>query len=151
MTVATVILKPEEIEKMSPVFRAELLRVLQNGLEVWRQWLEVSTTNLANIDTTRTSEGEPYRRKDVVFQTVHLCKPWGSVILVEAVRVVDDPAPFVRRFEPGHPDAQEDGYVNYPNMDLKRELANITAAARGYEASIAAIKIIFKTTVIPRP
>lgn len=141
-TVTPVILKTEEIARMSPAVRTEFLQVLQDGLDAWRQWAEVTTNNIANMDTTRTSEGNPYRRKTVVFQTVHLCKPGPSVVLVEAIRVVDAPSPFVMSFEPGHPDAQSDGYVRYPNLDLDREIANLTTAAYGYIATIEAIHTI---------
>lgn len=141
-TVAPAILKPEEIARMSPALRAEFLQVLQDGLDAWRQWADVSATNIANIDTTRTAEGTPYRRKAVVFQIVRLCKPGPSVVLLEAVRVVDAAGPFDMRYEPGHPDAREDGYVRYPNVFVDREMANLMAAARGYIASIEAIRAI---------
>jgi flagellar basal-body rod protein FlgC len=109
--------------------------------------VEVSSSNLANSQTTRTPEGGPYRRKDVVFQTTPFKESLGlamdnSVDGVEVSDVLDDPRPFDRRYEPGHPDADAQGYVAYPNVNTLEEMTNLVEASRSYEANLSAIAIV---------
>ena len=123
------------------------LDVNASGLTAQRQRVEVSSANLANSQTTRTEEGGAYRRKDVVFQTASFQDSLGSAINqgvqgVEVSGILDDSRPFDRRYEPGHPDADKDGYVSYPNVNAMEEMANLVEAARSYEANIAAIGIV---------
>ncbi len=119
-----------------------------SAMTAQRQRVEVSTTNLANARTTRTEEGGPYRRQDVVFkatpfeQTLDAARGGWSPRGVEVVEVVDDPTDFIRSFEPGHPDANEEGYVLYPNVSTMREMANLAGAARSYQANISAISVL---------
>jgi flagellar basal-body rod protein FlgC len=118
-----------------------------SGLSAQRKRVELSSSNLANSQTTRTAEGGPYRRKDVVFQTNSFEESLGSfmgegVTGVEASDVVEDPRPFDRRYEPGHPDADADGYVAYPNVNVMEEMANLVEGSRSYEANLAAINIV---------
>jgi len=110
--------------------------------------LEVLSSNIANINSTRTPEGGPYRRRDVVFQAKPVGEKFDEVLAsaagntaagVEVVKVVEDPSPFIEKFEPGHPDAGPDGYVKYPNVDVVSEMVNVQEAARAYEANIAVI------------
>jgi len=123
------------------------LDVNASGLAAQRKRVEVSSSNLANSQTTRTEEGGPYRRKDVVFQTSSFQESLGAAMGggvegVEVSDVVNDPRPFDRRYEPGHPDADKDGYVSYPNVNVMEEMANLVEASRSYEANIAAISIV---------
>ena len=123
------------------------LDVNASGLTAQRQRVEVSSANLANSQTTRTEEGGAYRRKDVVFQTSSFQDSLGTALNegvqgVEVSGLVEDTRPFDRRFEPGHPDADKDGYVNYPNVNGMEEMANLVEASRSYEANIAAIGIV---------
>src|SRR6185503_143869 len=122
------------------------LRINASGLTAQRQRVEVSSSNLNNSDTTRTAEGGAYRRKDVVFQSTTFGQTFESVnggaSGVEVVDVVDDMRPFDRRFDPGHPDADKEGYVDYPNVNSMEEMANLVSAARSYEANLAAINIV---------
>lgn len=123
------------------------LDVNASGLTAQRKRVEVSSSNLANSQTTRTNEGGPYRRKDVVFQTTSFKESLGTAIDsgvegVEVSELVDDPRPFDRRYEPGHPDADKEGYVAYPNVNVMEEMANLVEASRSYEANIAAIGIV---------
>jgi flagellar basal-body rod protein FlgC len=108
--------------------------------------VEVSSSNLANSETTRTAEGGAYRRKDVVFQSTSFGQTFeaaqGGASGVEVTDVVDDMRPFDRRFEPGHPDADTEGYVSFPNVNSMEEMANLVSAARSYEANLAAIAIV---------
>ena len=118
-----------------------------SGLTAQRKRVEVSSSNLANSQTTRTAEGGPYRRKDVVFttdsfdETLNIVMDSG-VAGVEVSQVVEDPRPFDRRYEPGHPDADAEGYVAYPNVNVMEEMANLVEGSRSYEANLAAISIV---------
>jgi flagellar basal-body rod protein FlgC len=123
------------------------LDVNASGLTAQRKRVELSSSNLANSQTTRTPEGGAYRRKDVVFQTSSFEDSLGAAMDkgvqgVEVSDIVDDPRPFDRRYEPGHPDADKEGYVSYPNVNVLEEMANLVDAARSYEANIAAIGIV---------
>jgi len=123
------------------------LDVNASGLTAQRKRVELSSSNLANSQTTRTQEGGPYRRKDVVFQTSSFEDSLGAAMGngvqgVEVSDIVDDPRPFDRRYEPGHPDADKEGYVSYPNVSVLEEMTNLMEAARSYEANIAAIGIV---------
>ena len=121
------------------------LDVNATGLTAQRKRVEVTSSNLANSQTTRTDEGGPYRRKDVVFQTFKQSLGMAiddGVEGVEVSDVVDDPRPFDRRFQPGHPDADAQGYVSYPNVDLMTEIANLVEGSRTYEANLSAIAVV---------
>jgi len=128
------------------------LDVNATGLTAQRKRVEVASSNLANTQTTRTMEGGPYRRKDVVFQTTTSFNDSlkesigaamdGGVEGVEVSDVVEDSRPFDSRYEPGHPDADSQGYVNYPNVNAMEEMANLVEASRSYEANLAAINIV---------
>ena len=117
------------------------------GLTAQRKRVEVSSSNLANAQTTRTQEGGPYRRKDVVFETTSfdesLVVAMGDGVSgVEVTNIVEDPRPFDRRYEPGHPDADAEGYVAYPNVNVMDEMANLIEGSRSYEANLAAMAIV---------
>ena len=124
------------------------LDVNASGLSAQRKRVEVSSANLANSQTTRTVEGGPYRRKQVVLEsTSSFEESFGKALMdgvegVEVSQVLDDPRPFDRRYEPGHPDADAEGYVSYPNVNSMEEMANLMSASRTYEANIAAIAIV---------
>jgi flagellar basal-body rod protein FlgC len=118
-----------------------------SGLTAQRRRVELSSANIANSQTTRTDEGGPYRRKDVVFEPASFQESLGTAMSngVEGVQVsdvVEDPTPFDRRYEPGHPDADKDGYVAYPNVNVMTEMANLVSASKSYEANISAIGIV---------
>ena len=123
------------------------LDINTSGLTAQRRRFEVTSSNLNNAETTRTAEGGPYRRKDVVFQST----TFGSAMQaaegrnegVEVAAVIDDMTPFELRYDPGHPDADPTtGYVSYPNVNTSEEMINMMSAARSYEANIAAISIL---------
>ena len=120
-----------------------------SGMRAQRQRVEVLISNLANARTTRTIEGGPYRRQDVVFKSTAFAKALRDTARsgwspkgVEVLEVVDDPTPFVQNYEPGHPDANEAGYVAYPNINTMQEMANLANAARSYQANISAISVL---------
>ena len=121
------------------------LNTSASGLFAQRKRMDIIASNLANIETTRTETGEPYRRKMVVMSPK---PPYDSFrqafdMQIEGVQieeVVEDPAPFKKIYNPSHPDADQDGYLYKPNVDLMVETTNMMMARRAFEANVAAIK-----------
>src|SRR6476620_5451112 len=112
-----------------------------SGLTAQRRRVELSSANLANSQTTRTDDGGPYRRKDVVFETASFTDSLGRAMNndiegVEVSQILTDPRPFDRRYEPGHPYADAQGYVLYPIVNALEEMANLVEASRSYEANL---------------
>lgn len=124
------------------------LRVSSSGLSAQRLRMNTISSNIANINTTRTPEGGPYRRKDVVFESMPETRNFGEILTaqpdrnIERVQVtdihVDRGAPMMK-YEPNHPDANPEGYVAYPNINLMEEMANMIQATRSYEANVSAM------------
>ncbi|MES2965344.1 MAG: flagellar basal body rod protein FlgC [Bdellovibrionota bacterium] len=122
------------------------MRVASSGMTAQRMRMNTISSNIANINTTRTPEGGPYRRKDVIFEATPEAKTFGEVLMsqpqrdIARVQVtdvhVDRKAPILK-FEPDHPDADENGYVAYPNINLMEEMANMIQATRAYEANVS--------------
>jgi flagellar basal-body rod protein FlgC len=107
--------------------------------------------NLANAETTRTPEGGPYRRKDVAFAEDDAVGSFSSELNsalgsnVAGVTVSDtivDSSPAERRYMPGHPDADKDGYVEFPNVNPAEDMVDLMGASRSYEANVAAISAV---------
>lgn len=104
------------------------------------------SSNLANARTTRTEEGGPYRRLDPVFEAVALERGLNvqepGAALVRVSRLVEDQRPGTMVYEPGHPDANAGGYVEYPNVNAVEEMVNMITASRAYEAGITSIESV---------
>jgi flagellar basal-body rod protein FlgC len=118
-----------------------VFKVSASALEAQRQRMNVIASNMANANSTRTEEGGPYRRKEVVFSSF-LLEP--NPAQLEGVKVVDiaaDDTPFKTVYDPGHPDADKDGYVSLPNVNVIEEMVNMMMALRAYEASVSAFNI----------
>ena len=132
-----------------------LLSVSASGMSAQRKRAEVLVENLANAETTRTPEGGPYRRKDVVFETAGTEGPFSNVFhmqlsgssqmggaQMQGVRVAevlqDDREPD-KRYQPGHPDADKEGYVAYPRLNPAEEMVDLMNASRGYQSNVAAM------------
>jgi flagellar basal-body rod protein FlgC len=124
------------------------LSVSASGMAAQRQRAEILVENLANADTTRTAEGGPYQRRDVVFESSATSSPFSSVFQsalegeangVTVGQVVTDSRPPERRYMPGHPDADKDGFVAYPNVNPAEDMVDLLGASRGYEANVAAM------------
>lgn len=116
------------------------------ALTAQRRRLEIIMSNMANINTTRTPEGGPYRRRDVVFASRDMGfaelmgNPLGAGARgVEVSEIVADPAPPLLKFDPNHPDADPSGYVQLPNINAVEETVNLISAARSFQASVTAI------------
>ncbi len=119
------------------------------GLSAQRVRLNTISSNLANINTTKTPEGGPYRRKDVVFTAVEPKNSFDNMLKnkiksVKVDEVIEDSRPFKFVYDPYHPDANKDGYVSYPNIDMVEEMVNMMSASRLYEANINAVKTTTK-------
>lgn len=124
------------------------LSVSASGMNAQRVRAELLVENLANAETTRTPDGGPYRRKDVVFQSEAVSSPFSSVLNEasgtpsEGVTVSDiivDQRDPERRYIPGHPDAGPDGYVSFPKLNPAEEMVNLLGASRGYQANVASM------------
>ena len=122
------------------------LSVGASGMAAQRARAELLVENLANAETTRTPGGGPYRRKDAVFQSEGVESPFASVFGqaqgVEGVgvaEVVTDSREPEQRYLPGHPDADERGYVAFPRVNPAEDMVDLMGAARGYGANVAAI------------
>lgn len=124
------------------------MNVLSSGLSAERARLDVTSSNLANANTTRTAEGGPYKRRDPVFGTLEIApQQFGSVMDealtgVEVSEVVSDTNAPRQVYDPGHPDAAEDGYVAMPNITQVEEMVNMLNATRSYEAQLTAMHSI---------
>ena len=112
------------------------------GLMAQRRRIEVVANNLANVNTTRTPEGTPFRRQLTVMLGERLRADRPDSGGVRVVGVVDDPSPFPQVYNPGHPDANADGYVAMPNVNPISETVDMLAAARAYEANITALNAV---------
>ena len=125
-----------------------MLEMSGSALGAERQRAEVVASNMANAQTTHTQAGGPYRRQLVIFQAQRT--PRFSLALAGAQRetssavrvaaVLSDTRPPIQRFEPGHPDADKQGYVSYPQVDPVEEMTDLLGAVRAYELNASAIQ-----------
>ena len=116
-----------------------------SGLVAQRARMAATASNLANAQTTRTEEGGPYRRRDPVFVGRSVDGDFGSrlsraVRKVEVERVALDPRAAITRYEPGHPDANAEGYVSLPRINTVEELTNMMSASRSYQANLLILR-----------
>jgi flagellar basal-body rod protein FlgC len=124
------------------------LSVSASGMSAQRTRAELLVENLANSETTRTPEGGPYRRKDAVFSSEAQASPFSAVFQQElgtgvAVSdVVQDTRDPERRYVPGHPDADKDGYVAFPRINPAEDMVDLLSASRGYQGNIAAMSAV---------
>jgi flagellar basal-body rod protein FlgC len=127
------------------------LSVSASGMSAQRTRAELLVENIANSETTRTAEGGPYRRKDAIFMSSPVPSAFSSVldeqlnssqmgVTVAGVSVdTRDPE---RRYMPGHPDADKDGYVSMPRMNPAEDMVDLIGASRGYQANVSAISAV---------
>ena len=118
-----------------------------SALNAERARIEVAVSNLANIESTRGPDGQPYRRRDVVLQSAPVDSfdqvlGRASATGVQVAGVVEDQSAPRRRYEPSHPDADKEGYVSLPNVDPAEEMVDMLSAARAYQANLVAIGLI---------
>ena len=125
------------------------MKISGSGLKAERARLNVASMNLANANTPRTIEGGPYKAKSVVFRakpmpdfhdTLHSAE--AKLRQVEVSKVVEDDKPFKEVYDPSHPDADENGIVQLPNVDMAEQMVELVASRRGYEANVAALDAV---------
>jgi flagellar basal-body rod protein FlgC len=131
--------------QVAGVFSA--LEVAASGLTAERGRMNVIASNLANARTTKTADGAPYRRLDPVFAAQPMAPNTFDAVLrhVSEVRLSGtrvDASPGQLVYEPGHPDANAQGYVEYPNVNVVTEMVNLMTASRAYEAGVSSIESI---------
>jgi len=114
-----------------------VLEVSASALDAQRQRMNVIASNMANVQSTRTEEGGPYKRKDVVFSAAMLESNPVELEGVNVVEIATDNTPPKVVYDPGHPDADKDGFVAMPNINIIEEMVNMMMAFRAYEASVS--------------
>ncbi|EQC45774.1 flagellar basal-body rod protein FlgC [Bacteriovorax sp. BSW11_IV] len=124
------------------------LKISSSGLSANKKRMAAISSNIANAQTTRTAEGGPYRKKEVVFGAEPARESFSEILegeldekaqAVHATEVVSTNKPPILKYEPNHPDANEQGYVAYPNINVMEEMANMISASRSYEANVNAM------------
>ncbi len=131
----------------------DAINISGSGLSAERLRMDVTAENLANAQSTRGADGQPYRRKEVVLReaggggfdgalsaAMGGNAPGAPAGGVEVVAIAEDQAPNRMVYDPGHPDADADGYVSLPNVDPVTEMVDLIAASRAYEANVTAMQ-----------
>jgi len=127
----------------------DALHTSSTGLTAQRLRMNLISGNLANIHTTRTEDGGPYRRKEPIFAAQTPKRSFGELLSahqtdnlpqVKVVDVIEDQNPPILKYDPDHPDADDKGYVAMPNINLMEEMVNLISATRSYEANVSAVK-----------
>jgi flagellar basal-body rod protein FlgC len=128
------------------------LEISASGLTAERMRMDVVAQNLANAQTTRGADGQPYRRQEVVLQERTPTSGFGAALAgamggrtgtpggVQVSQIAQDPTPLKHVYDPGHPDADADGYVQMPNVDSVSEMVDLISAQRAYEANVTAMQ-----------
>lgn len=126
------------------------LDISASGLTAQRLRMDTISQNIANVNTTRTANGTPYRRKEVVFEERTNSDSFASVLSsanerlyggegVRVSQIIEDPTDFKKVYDPGHPDADKNGYVSMPNVDVVTEMVNMISSTRSYEANVTSV------------
>ncbi len=130
------------------------LNISGSGLTAQRLRMDIISENIANIDTTRTENGDPYRRKMVVLSST---SDFRNMMIrnisdyeangVEVTEILEDPSEFKLSYDPEHPDADENGYVRLPNVDSLKETIDMMESYRAYQANLAALNTMKQMAV----
>ena len=121
------------------------LKISSSGIAAQKKRMAAISSNIANAQSTRTAEGGPYRKKEVVFGSEPARESFSEILegeldaqaeQVHATEVISTDNPPILKYEPNHPEANEQGYVAYPNINVMEEMANMISASRAYEANI---------------
>lgn len=136
------------------------INIIGSGITAQHLRLDVISENVTNINTTRTEDGGPYRRKLVVFQAQNATRDAFRVAMsrarngrvsnagfensggVRVVEIAEDPSDFKLKYDPTDPDANEEGYVELPNVDLVKEITDAMAASQAYSADVTAFNVL---------
>jgi flagellar basal-body rod protein FlgC len=114
----------------------------RSALDAERTRVDIVSQNLANANVTRGADGQPYKRKQVIFESLvnNAGTNANSGSTIRVTRVESDNRPFREVFKPDHPDADARGYVRYPNVNVHEEMVDLIASSRAFEANIAVVK-----------
>jgi flagellar basal-body rod protein FlgC len=123
------------------------LSVSASALNAERTRIEIAVSNLANAESTRGPDGQPYRRRDVVLaaapeNTFDAALGRATAVGVQVASIAEDREPFRRRYDPSHPDADAEGYVAMPNVSEPEEMVDMLSATRAYQANLAAVGLV---------
>lgn len=126
----------------------DTLKISASGMTAQRLRADIIAQNLANVKTTRAANGKAYRRQTVLFETLQRRTDFKDVLTgfmnkegnggVKVSRIVEDKSPYTTVYEPHHPDANEEGYVTYPNINVVQEMTDLISAHRSFEANVTA-------------
>lgn len=130
----------------------DAMNISATGLTAERTRMDIISKNIANANVTRTANGGPYRRQMVTFEEKVTFEDVLNSMTgrldtqvkgggVKITQIVEDQSPFVKVYEPGHPDADEEGYVSKPNVETVKEMVDLITASRSYEANVNAMNI----------
>jgi flagellar basal-body rod protein FlgC len=125
------------------------MRASATGMTAQRLRLDTISQNIANVNTTKADNGKPYRRKTVLFEEINNKNSFNNIYKnylngnstsggVKVTKIVEDKAPFISVYNPKHPDANEQGYVLMPNVNVVEEMTNLISTNRSYEANVTA-------------
>jgi flagellar basal-body rod protein FlgC len=118
--------------------------IAASGMFAQRLRVQLAASNIANVETTRTPDGGPYRKKEAVFQVVSLGQDADGTpvtgVAVASVQASMDP--FLSKYDPNHPDADANGIVQYPNVNPVEEMVNLTESSRSFEANVAVVRAV---------
>jgi flagellar basal-body rod protein FlgC len=118
--------------------------IAASGMSAQRLRVQLAATNIANVETTRTPEGGPFRKKEPVFQVLPMDPTADGMpvngVQVSSIQTSNDP--FIEKFDPNHPDADANGVVRYPNVNPVEEMVNLTEASRSFEANVAVVRAV---------
>jgi flagellar basal-body rod protein FlgC len=127
----------------------DAVKISASGLAAQRTRMNIISSNLANINTTRAPEGGPYLRKNVVFESTSPTEIFGDVLQgklnqnlqgVKVTEIKSDESAVRMKYDPTHPDANEEGYVALPDINMMKEMVDMMEAKRAFEANISAMK-----------
>ena len=125
------------------------IQTSSSGLSAQRLRMNLISGNLANVNTTRTRQGGPYRRKEAIFAARQINSTFNKILTdrqksqlsgVSVDRIYEDPASPIMKYQPSHPHANDQGYVAMPNINPMEEMVNMISATRGFEANVTALK-----------
>ncbi len=123
----------------------DIVDIAASGLSTQRVRMAVTASNLANAQTTRTEGGGPYQRRDPIFHSNAIAGPFADRLAqavrgVHVNRIAIDGTPPILRFDPSHPDADDEGFVAFPNVSVVKEMSNLMSASRSYEANLVIVR-----------
>jgi len=118
--------------------------IAASGMAAQRLRVQLIAANIANVETTRTADGGPFKKKDAIFRTLDMGKnAMGQAFTgVQVAEISPSKDPFLTKFDPTHPDANAEGVVLYPNVNPVEEMVNLTEASRAYEANVAVVRAV---------